>query len=160
ALPRLNEDSLEPPVASDAGVGHAVERNSTGHDEMAQARLAPHVTRTPHQDLFGHYLDGRRNIHLALGQSRLWASWGPFEQRIEFPARHRQALAIVEVRHVHPKRAVRFQIDEAPQDGVGEARLSKWRQAHQLVFARVHLEACEVCERGIEKAEGVRKPKL
>ena len=82
------------------------------------------------------------------------------EQIVEARGRHGQALAIVEVGHVHPHRSVRLQIDELAQNRLGEARLAVRREPHQLVFAAVDREPAVVGERGIQQPQRVRKVQL
>ena len=76
------------------------------------------------------------------------------------PARHRQALAVVEVLHVEPEAAVGLEVDQVLRDQVVVDGPAVGREAHQLVFAAVDLEAAVVGERGIEQPERVRKLQL
>jgi hypothetical protein len=82
------------------------------------------------------------------------------EQRVELRARHRQALAVVEVRQVEPVAAVLAQVDQVLADLLLEARLAVGREPHQLVLAAVDLEAAVVGERRVEQAERVREADL
>ena len=86
----------------------------------ARARHAQH-------DLLGDLLDRRGEVHLALRQRRLGLARRAAEQPVERAVRHRQARAVVEVRHVQPERAVGLQIDQIVEDQL--ARTSARRRA-------------------------------
>ena len=79
------------------------------------------------------------------------------EQIVEAGGRHGEALAVIEVGHVHPHRSVRFQIDDVAQDRLGESGLAVRREPHQLVLAAVDGETAVVRERRIQQAERVGK---
>ena len=85
---------------------------------------------------------------------------GPPNSRVELRRRHRQALAVVEVRHVHPHGPVVFHVHHLAGDAIDVARLAVRRQPHQLVFARVDAKPAVVGERRIQQAERVREPQF
>ena len=82
------------------------------HAGHARARDGPPCSMI----VFGDLLDRRREVHLALGDRRLRRARRTAEQRVELARRHRQPLAVVEVRHVHPERAVVLEVDELLED--------------------------------------------
>ena len=119
-----------------------------------------HLARHREHDVLGHRLDARREIHVPLLDGGLRASGRAAEQLVERRARHRQALAVVEVPHVHPEAAVGPEIDQMLRDEVAIDRPAVRREAHQLVFAAVHLEAAVVRERGVQETERVGELEL
>ena len=82
---------------------------------------------------------------------------------MEFGGGHRQTLAIVEVRHVHPERSVFLDVDQRGFDLLRKllcpfgTRISIRRQAHEFVFAGVDAEAKEVGKGGVQEPERMRK---
>ena len=84
----------------------------------------------------------------------------PLEQPVEGGRGHLQAFAILEVGHVHPKRPVRFEVDQMVADTVDVDRPPVGGQSHQLVFAGVDSEPRVVGEGGVEQSQRVRKPQL
>jgi len=84
----------------------------------------------------------------------------PAKQLMELRARHRQTLAVVEVAHIQPERAIVFDIQQMITDQIDVFRLTVGRQAHQFVFARVDLESTEVRKGRVEQSQRVRKVQL
>ncbi len=122
ARSRLNPQILERPLAQDPPVRHAVKRDAAGQAQLFLARFCVHVPGHPQQDLFGDDLDRRGQIHFALGEQCLRAAGRAAEELVEPLRRHRQALAVVEVRHVHAERAVVLQVDEFFENQIDVAR--------------------------------------
>ena len=73
---------------------------------------------------------------------------------------HRVAVAVVEVVEVEPDGAVVVDLHELLEDQVDVLGIAVRREAHELVFAGVDLEARVVGEGGIQHAEGVRIAEL
>ncbi len=144
-------------LAQDAAVGHAVQRHAASQAQPRQTGLFVDMTGHAEQNLLGHGLDRRRQIHLALGQRRLRPPRRAAEQPLELPRRHGQPLAVIEVGHVHAERAVRLQIDQLVPDQVGVLGLAVGGQSHQLVFARIDAKATEIREGRIEQTGRVRE---
>ena len=116
--------------------------------------------RTKH-DLLADHLDRRGQIHLLLRDQALRLPRRAAEQVVEPLGRHRQALAVVEVGHVEPERAVVADLDELLlRIRVRVPGLAVGGQPHQLVLARVHLEPAVVGERRVQHPERVREPHL
>jgi hypothetical protein len=82
------------------------------------------------------------------------------EQLVELLVRHRQAGAIVEIRHVEPERSVGLEVDQVVADQARKPRLPIGRKAHQLVLAGIDPEAGVIRERRIEQSEAVREADL
>ena len=82
---------------------------------------------------------------------------GPPNRRWNAPVGHRQALAVVEIVHVQPETAVGLEVDQVLRGSVPVDRPAVGRQAHQLVFAAVDLEAAVVSECRVKQPERVRK---
>src|SRR5262249_39926306 len=76
---------------------------------------------------------------------------------MEALARHRETLAVVEVLHVEPEAAVGLDVDQMLFDQIAILRCAVGCQTHQLVLTAAHLEAAVIRERGVQKAERVRK---
>jgi hypothetical protein len=69
-------------------------------------------------------------------------------------------LAVSEVLHRHPERAVGFKVDELVVNQVDVLRLAVGGKAHEFVLAGVHSEAGEIGERRVEEADRMRKTHL
>ncbi len=154
---RLHPDVFEDSFLNNLSVAAAVQRDAAREAEFFHARLAPHVPGHAQHDLFGDLLNRRRDVHVALGQFRFRLARRRAEKCVELLRGHGQALAIIEIGHVHAKRAVVFQIDQVLQNVIDVRRLPIGREAHELVFARVDAEAAIISERRIQQAERVRE---
>ncbi len=157
---RLNPHLLERSFPQDAAVADAVERNAAGQAQVAQTGLAMREAGHLQHHLLGDHLDRPRDVHFALRHPRLGLARGPAEQPLELRPGHRQAVGVGEVLLVHPQAAVVTDVDEVILDGLDVPGFAVRRESHQLVFARVHLEAGEVGERGIQESKRVRKPQF
>ncbi len=157
---RLNPDFVEDLFPQEPAVADAIERDAAGETQIAHAGFAPRVRGHLEHHLFGDFLDGPREVHLALRQLALGFSRRAVEQLREPFSRHREAGRVGEVLHVHPQAAVVGDLEQVVLDGLDVLRLAVRREAHDLVFAGVHLEPGEVRERGIQEPERVRKPQL
>jgi len=135
----------------------AVQRNAAGQHEVALLRVAEDVARDCQHYIFGHRLDARGKIHMALLEVRFGTPRRAAEQRVELPVGHRQPLAVVEVLHVQPEAAVIAQGDQVARNPILVERPAVRRQAHQLVLAAVHFEAAVVRKRGVQQAERMRE---
>ena len=82
------------------------------------------------------------------------------EQRMEALVRHGQPGAIVEIIEIEAERAVGLEIDQIVANDLLVFRRSVGREPHQLVLARIDLEAGVVGEGGVEEAQAVRKVNL
>src|SRR5438105_7942808 len=125
---RLNPDLVEDPLAQDAPVADAVERDSASEAQVAQAGLPLREARHLQHHLFGDLLHRAREIHLALRQWTFGRARRPAEQRLEPASRHRQTVWIREVLHVHPQAAVVADLEEVILDRLGVFRLAVRRE--------------------------------
>src|SRR5687767_1405812 len=90
---RLHPDVFERTLAKEAAIGHAVECDSSGHDEIAAAGRLMRGPRHPEDALLGDALDAGGQIHMPLLECGLRLPRRTTEQLVEVPARHCQALA-------------------------------------------------------------------
>jgi len=107
-------------------------------------------------DLLGDLLDGQGHVHVGLRDLGLGLAPRQIEERLEnVVAAHGQAGGVVEGLHVQQKRSVLAQVHELIEDdlailpGARGIRVAVGRQAHELVLARVDLEARIVSEGGV-----------
>ena len=157
---RLDPEPVEDLLPQDAAVAHAVQGDASGQAEVLEAGLAPDVPRHPEHDLLRGFLDRGRQVHVALGRGGLGRAGRAAEQVMEAGVRHGQARAVVEEAHVRAEGAVLAQVHQALEDELREARLAVRGQAHDLVLARVDLEAGVVGESRVEQPEGVGEAHL
>ena len=68
---RLDPDVVERPLAQQPAVGHAVERDAAGQDEVLHAGSRVNVAADPQHDLLGHRLDAGGQVHVPLLEGRL-----------------------------------------------------------------------------------------
>ena len=156
----LDPDRLEWPFAQDAPVAHAVQRHAAGQAQLFHAGLRLYAAGLTQHDLFADLLDRRGDVHIAPGDGLPAPARRAPEQSVEFPRRHGQALAVVEIRHIQAKRPVGLQVEQVVEDQVGIPRLAVRRQAHQLVFIAIDVESDEIGKRRIEQPERVGKVQL
>ena len=154
---RLHPHLLERPLAQDAAVADAVERDAAGQAQVAHPGLAVRERGHLQHHLFGDVLNRARQVHLALRQLALGLARRPADQPLERAAGHRQPVRVREVLHVHPQAAIVADLEEVVLDELDVLRLAVRREAHHLVLARVHPEAGEVGEGRVQQAERVRK---
>ena len=160
ARSRLDPDPLERALAQQPPVGDAVERHSARQAQVRHVVFRVQPAREAQDDLFGDRLDRSRDVHFALGQLGFRAAGRAAEQVGELGVGHRQTDAVVEIRDIQPERSVVLEVDQVVEDEVAVDRLAVGRQAHQLVLARVDLEARVIGEGRIEQAERVGKMDL
>ena len=154
----LDPEVVERPLAEQPAVGHAVERDAAGQDQVLHARSARgrrRPIRSTTSSVTAWMLAARSMCRCSSGDSG--RAGRAAEEVVEPPAGHRQPLAVVEVIHVEPEAAVGLEVDQALEDQVLVDRPAVGGQAHQLVFAAVDLEAAVIGERRIEQAERVRE---
>ena len=101
----------------------------------------------------GYSLDGSGEVHFALGNLGFRRSGRSAQESMELGRCHGQALAVVEVAHVHAKGAVLLQIDQVLQNQIAIHRLAVRCQAHQFVFTTVDSKPGVVGECGVEEPE-------
>ena len=77
----LNPDVFERPLAQEAAVRDAVQRDAARHAEIFLAGKLVRVARHLQDDLLGHHLDRPRDVHLALGDFRFRLPRRAAEQR-------------------------------------------------------------------------------
>ena len=150
---RLNPDLIEGRFPQDPSVANTVEGNAAGQAEIGKAGLLVGRRDGPEHDLLGHLLDRGGQVHLALSQRSLGLAWGSVKELMETRAGHGQALAIVEVGHVHAEGTVLLEVDKVFEDSLGKARFAVRGQAHQLVFTGIHTKAAVVGKSGIEQSK-------
>ncbi len=154
---RLDPDVVELPVAQHLAVGHAVQRDTAGETKIAHAGFGANRTGQLQHDLLRCRLDRGGQIHMVLGQRFAGRPRRTAEQFVELRAGHGQAGAVIEVGLVEPEGAIRLQVDQVIENLVDILGLAIGRQAHQFVFARIHLEAGVVGKRRIQQAERMRE---
>src|SRR5438046_2023757 len=138
---RLDPQSPERALAQEAPVGHAVERHAAGETQVLHPGLPLYRARHAQQDLLAHDLDRAREVHLTLRELGFGHPRRPSEELVEGTVRHGEAGEVVEVLLVERERAVLTQVHELAADDIHVPGLTVGREAHDLVFARVHLEA-------------------
>ena len=157
---RLHPDVVEDVLAQQLAVGDAVQRHAAGQADVPGAGfLADRAAETKH-DLLGDGLDRRREIHVDLRQLFLGCAALDAEHIGELVVRHAEASAIVEVGLVEAEGAVLLEVDDLVEDQVLEPRLAVGREAHDLVFTRVDLEAGVVGKGRIEQSQRMREVQL
>ena len=153
----LNPDVLEMAVAQHLAVGHAVQRDAAGQAEIRHAGFGRERSREPKDHFFERRLDGCRDVHVLLRQRFGRLARRQAEQAMKARVGHRQAGAVIEIIQIQMEGAVGLHVDQVIEDLFGELWLAIGRQAHQLVLARIHLEAGVISERRIEQPERMRK---
>ncbi len=150
---RLDPDAVETAVAQDLAVRDAVERDAARQAQLALAGLARNGAGHAQHDLLGHLLHRGGDVHVERGQELLRSARRLAEQVVERAVGHGQADAVIEVVEVEPERTVGLQVDQLVEDHPGIARLAVGREPHQLVFARIDLEAGVIGERRVQQPE-------
>src|SRR2546427_8555791 len=118
------------------------------------------MPRTLEHDLLADRLNGGREIHFTFRDGRLGIARRPAKQTMKLLARHRHALAIIEVRHVHPKRTVVLDMDEIVENQMLEAGFTVRRQSHDLVLTGIDTKARVVSKGAVKQSERVWKTDL
>src|SRR4030095_6654137 len=110
--------------------------------------------------LFTDNLYGRGQVHVLLSKHAIRFARRPPEEIMKFVRGHRQTLAVVEVVHVEPEGAIIGDPDDFLENHIDVLRRAIRRQAHQLVFAGIDLEARVVGEGRVEHSQRVREMQL
>jgi len=110
----------------------AIERNAPSEAQVLLTGPLMDVPRHAEHDFLGPtWTDAAMSMSCCVrgdsGRAR-----GLAEQAMELGRRHRQALAVIEIRHVHAERAVVLQVDQVPQKEVREAWLAVRGEPHTL----------------------------
>ena len=153
----LYPDIIEDALAEDLAVADAVERHAPA---MTRWRI-PVSLRTWRAvrsmiSSVTAWMDAAMSIS-RWGDPRFGFADRAVEELFHLRIGHGQALAIIEVGHVHPEGAVLFQIKQVVDDEVFVFWLSVGGEAHEFVLAGVDPEPREVGEGRVEQAQGVRK---
>src|SRR5262245_1269251 len=149
---RLNPNVRKRSLSQQSPVRDAVERDATGHHEILQTRLAMDRLSERQNDIFRDGLNAGREIHMMLLDAVIRLSRRSTEEIVEASVRHRQALAVVEVRHVQPQTAVWLDVNKMSIDEVAINGSPVRRKSHQLVLTAIDFEAAVVRERRVEQA--------
>src|SRR5258708_40097991 len=80
---RLNPDTVENASPQDAPGGYAVQSYASGQAEILQIGLPPDMPRHAEHDFLGHILNRAGQIHVTLGQARLWTAWRPAQEPLK-----------------------------------------------------------------------------
>ena len=104
---RLHPDLIEFAVAQDFAVRDAIERHAAGQAEIALRIFRRQAAREQQHRLLEDDLGRGRDVHVRLRQRFAAHRAAASEQPVEFVVGHRQAGAVVEIRHVQPERSVR-----------------------------------------------------
>ena len=118
------------------------------------------VARHAQHDLLGDLLHRGGKIHVPLRELGLRIARRAAEKLVELRRRHGEAGRVIEVALVEPEGAVVLEVDHVVEDEVGVLGLAIGREAHDLVLARIDLEAGVVGEGGVQQAEAVRPADL
>ena len=154
----LDPDVLEGAIAKHLAIRHAIQGDAAGKAEIFLTRFLSDRAGQPEHHLFGHRLDRGGQIHLALGDKLLRdVRGGPPKSSSKRLIGHGETGAIIEIALIQAEGAVFLQIDQIVVDQIGIFRLAIRREAHDLVFAGIDLEAGIIGKRGIEQAERVRE---
>ena len=94
---------------------------------------------------------------MALGQQFVRLTRGAAEKGVELFVGHPQPGAVVEIGLIEPESPVVLQVHDVVEDQIGILGLAIGRQPHDLVLARIDLEAGVIGEGGIEEAQGMGK---
>jgi hypothetical protein len=157
----LDPDVAERAVALDLAVGHAVERDAAREAKIGYAVFPRQRPGQAQQDLVRHGLNRGRNVHVKLGQRLgLRIARRLAEQTRESAVGHRQAGAIIKIRLIETKRSVFLQVHDLVEDHILEPRVAVRCKAHDLVFARVDLEARVIGESRVKQPERMREMQL
>ena len=108
---RLNPDFLKRALPQQPPVGDTVQRDTARKREVLHAGDLVRVARHSQDDLLRYRLDRRGNVHFALRDLRFGGSRGPVEELLHLRGRHAVVVTEREVIHVHPERAVLFEIE-------------------------------------------------
>ena len=150
---RLNPEVLERCLSQDSAVGDAIEGHAAGQGEVLHAGLLVDVPGCPQHGLLGDRLNGGGDIHFPLRQGTFRLAGRAAEEPVKLAIRHDHGVAVPEIVHVQPQRAVGLEVDQLLHDQIVVPGLAIRGQPHQLVLARIDLEPGEVREGGIEQAE-------
>ena len=151
----LDPHVVEPAIPQDLAVGYTVERDAAGQTQARDAGLLAQRAGQPQHRFLDHRLRRGGHVHVPLRQRLVRLARGATEQCIEPGVGHGEAGAVIEMVEIEAERAVRFQVDQVVENGLGVSRLAVGRQAHQLVLAGIHLEAGVVGKRRVEQPQGV-----
>ena len=157
---RLNPHVFEGTFAKQASVRHAIQCYATGHHKVLHAGLLMNMLSTCEHNFLGHNLDAGSHIHMLLFERGFRLPGFHFEQAAELVAGHCQALAVVEVLHVHPEAAIGLNVDEMLANAICVDRFSVRCQPHQFVFATIDFESTVISECRVEQAERMRERDL
>ena len=147
---RRNPDVVKYPLAQQHAVGDAIQSHAAGEAKIFCAGDLFRMARHPQHDFLGDFLDRSGQVHFALCDHGFRMARRPAEQVIEVRAGHRQALAIVEIPHVHRQGTVWLQVNKLFENNIHILRLAIGSEAHELVFAGIDAEAAEVSECAVE----------
>ena len=156
----LDPDPLEDPFPQQLAVGHAVEGHAAGEAEVGGTGVLVQAAGQLEHDLLGDHLDRGGQIHMELTELRFPLPWRPAEQLVELAAGHPEAAVKLEVAQIQPEGAIGLDVDQVATDRVGVDGLAIGREPHQLVFARIHLEAAVIGEGGIKQPQRMREADL
>ena len=160
ACRRLHPDVVENVLTQQLAVGDAIQRHAAGQADVPGAGFLPHRAAEPEHDFLGDGLHRGREIHVDLRQLFLGLARLDAEHIGELVVRHAQAGTIIEVGLVETEGAVFLEVDDLVEDQVLEPGLAIGCQAHDLVLARIDLEAGVVGESRIEQSQRMREVQL
>ncbi len=152
---RLDEQPVESRLAPDTAVRNAIERHAAGHHQVLGARQPGDVGHELEHRLFDNLLHRGRQVHFASRDLRFPLAWRSAKQVVEALVGHALTVEIAEVARIETKRAVVQHVDQLLADQIGVLGFAVGRQAHQLVLARVDLEAAIVGKCAIQKSQRV-----
>src|SRR5579884_4025318 len=91
--------------------------------------------------MLGNFLERTRQVHLTLRKLCFGLARRSPKQSLEFPIRHSQSGAVIEVFHIETKCSILLYINQVIINGIDKAGFSVWSKAHDLILTRVHFEA-------------------
>ena len=157
---RLDPEALERTLAQDPAVPHAVERDPTREAELLHAGEPVRRARHAQHRHLADFLNRTRDVEVALDQVGLRHPRWRAEQLVERPVGHGETAEVVEVLLVQAERAVFTDVDHVVEQQLDVFRLTVGGETHDLVLARVHLEAEVVGERGVQETQRIRPVEL
>ena len=153
----LDPDVLEGSFTQNLAVGDAVERHAARQSQVLRTGERVRGASRTHHDLFGHDLDRRCDVHLALGDVGFRRARWAFEEFVHPWRGHDVVVAVGEIGHIHLEGSVFLQVQQVVEDPVAIDRFAIRRESHQLVLAAIHLETGEVGHGRVEQPDRMRE---
>ncbi len=154
----LDIDVVEEAGLQEAAVGGAVEGDAAGHGELAEAGLAAEVTADVEHDFVEAFLESGGDVTMIVGGVAVRDAGGDqvlFEVAAGGAVGFAVEALIVEAKDGNFDQAVVEELDGLLEKVTIAGGIAVGREAHDLVFVRVEVEAKVQCDDGIEDADRV-----